>query len=44
MFGGAYFYRFRLINPHQTFNWNVGGAETVRVFIQRRNVLLSLTV
>lgn len=44
MFGGAWFYRFRLMIPYQTFNSNVGGTDTVGVFIQRRNELLRLTV
>jgi hypothetical protein len=43
MFGGAWFYRFRLMNPYQTFDWNVGGADTVRVFIQKMNELPHLT-
>ena len=33
MFAGAWFYRFLLINPYQTFKCNVGGADSVRVLI-----------
>ena len=41
MFGGAC---FRLMIPYQTFNSNVGGTDTVGVFIQRRDELHRLTV
>jgi hypothetical protein len=29
--------------PYQILNWNVGGADSVRVFIQKMNELPRLT-